>query len=103
MSSKAKESPQVQHARKKLKSQLATEEKRVTDAALDRMRESIVSWLDRHADDRVPLVSKVFTVFDENRHPAKVRSKYVYRLLHQLKTQIAKKESLKIFRGRISY
>lgn len=84
MAVKAKESPQIQKARKKIKQQLAAAEKRVNTEALREMRALIQRQIARHTAERVDLKSKVVT-FDENKHSAKTESKFVNRLLKQLK------------------
>lgn len=82
---KAKESPQVQKARKKIKQQLAAAEKRINDEALKEMRLLIQRQIARHHAERVDLKTKVVTLFDENKHPAQTESKFVNRLLKDLK------------------
>lgn len=82
---KAKESPQVQKARKKIKQQLAAAEQRINDEALREMRLVIQRQIARHHSERIDLKSKVVTLFDENKHPAKSESKFVNRLLKDLK------------------
>jgi hypothetical protein len=102
MSAKAKESAQVKKARKKLKQQLDTEHKRITKEALDKMTESIQRWISRHANERLPLKDKSFTLFDENQHSARTKSKFIQHLLGDLKNQMRKSESLQTLEGRIT-
>jgi hypothetical protein len=101
MNVKAKDSPQVQKAHKKLKKQLAAEEKLITSTALDKMDEFINRWIARNAKERIQLKRNSVTLFDENKHSAKNQNRYIYRIIHHLKTDLAKKESLKPYKGRI--
>lgn len=84
MSTSAKESRQVQKARKKLRNQILEEHKLLTENALKKMSEDIRIWISRHAKDRIKLKEKEFSLFDENQHPAKAHSLYVQHLLEQL-------------------
>lgn len=102
MTSQAADSVQVERARKKLRKQMIVEEKQVTAAALSEVGRCISHWIARHADDRVSLKTKNITLFDNNCYPFKTQSKYIFKLLHKLKTQLAKKESLQGFKGRIT-
>lgn len=92
MSPKAKESPHIEKARRKLREQLATEDSKITPAALEKMGNAIKSWISRHAQERIDLKDKEFTtLFDRNQHPATVKSRYVSKLLEQLKGTSKKK------------
>lgn len=84
MVAKAKESKQVEKARKKLKMQLQEENKLVTEAALKRVSHDIKIWISRHAQDRVQLKQKEISLFDENQHSEKIHSKFVKHLLKEL-------------------
>lgn len=101
MANKAKDSPQVQKARKKIKQQLDKADKRINAEALSEMSRLIQRQMQRKATDRVNLKSKTVTFFDENRHPAKTESKFVRRLLKQLQHQTAPKQKTNL-EGRIS-
>lgn len=98
---KAKESPQVQKARKKIKQQLAAAEKRINDEALKEMRLLIQRQIARHHSERIDLKTKMVTLFDENAHPAKTESKFVNRLLKQLKHPTKAKQKSEL-EGRIT-
>lgn len=102
MAIKAKESPQIQKARKKIKQQLAAADKRVNTEALKEMSLLIQRQLARHTAQRINLKSKVVTLFDENKHPAKTESKFVHRLLKQLKHTPTKSKQKKELEGRIT-
>jgi hypothetical protein len=102
MSAKAKESAQIQKARKKLKQQLAAAEKRINTEALQEMSKIIQAQITRHNPERISLKKKVVTLFDENTHPAKTESKFVMRLLHQLKSRLSKEKRAKALAGRIT-
>lgn len=80
----AKESKQVQKARKKLKLQLQEEHKLVTESALKKVSDDIKTWISRHAQDRIQLKKKDISLFDENQHPAKLHSRFVKHLLKDL-------------------
>jgi hypothetical protein len=85
MVAKAKESSQVNKARKKLQQQLAKADKRINKDALKKMRSLIEEQLARHKDERIPLHKRQIVLFDENQHSAKIESKFITRLIHQLK------------------
>lgn len=85
MAIKAKESPQVLKARRKLKKQMAEENKRITANALREMAKNIAHWLARHQKERIPLKDKTITLFDSNRHSARTQSKFINHLLQGLK------------------
>lgn len=91
MSEKAEESKQVQKAREKLKRQIHEEHMLVTEEALRKGSEEIKNWISRHAKDRVKLKGKDITLFDENKHPAKLHSRYVKHLLQDLAQPIPPK------------
>ena len=103
MTTKATDSVQVERARKKLQKQMILEQKQVTAAALSEVGGCISRWITRHADDRVSLKKKTVTLFNGNKTPAKTQNKYILKLLHKLKTQFAKTESLTPFKGRIKF
>lgn len=92
MNSKAKESPHVEKARRKLREQLEKESSQIVPAALAKMSSAIKTWISRHAQERIDLKDKEFvSLFDQNQHPATVKSRYVSKLLNQLKGQTKKK------------
>ena len=101
MSVKAKESAQIQKARKKIKNQLATADKRINIEALHEMSKLIRQQIARHANERVNLKSKLVTLFDENQHSAHTQSKFINRLLTQLKHKTPKEKDLRVLEGRI--
>lgn len=98
MGTKAKESQQVMKARKKLERKIASENRHMTKESLDKMALLIERQLIRHADERLNLKSKDIQLFDENRHSAASKSKFVNHLLSNLKAESKKQKSLK---GRI--
>jgi hypothetical protein len=98
---RAKESPQIEKARKKLSQQMAEENKFITAQALDKIRKSIHYWIARHADDRVNLKSKEIRIFDENRHSAKPQNRFIMNLLNSLRVQNKNKKPSKKLSGRI--
>jgi|EndMetStandDraft_5_1072996.scaffolds.fasta_scaffold533107_1 hypothetical protein len=84
---KAKESPQVIKARRKLEKQIANEHKRINDQALEKMAKMIENWLTRHKEERIPLKDKTIEQFDKNKHPAGIKSKFILEMLNQLKQE----------------
>lgn len=80
MTTKAKESPRVKRMRQKLKRQIAQEHKKMTNQALDQMSAAIKQLIRRHEGERVRLKDKAITLFDENRHSAKEKSKAILKL-----------------------
>jgi hypothetical protein len=87
MAIKAKESPQVQKARNKIKQQLAEADNRTNAEALKKMTLLIQRQILRHTPDRINLKTKQVShlpLFDENKHPAKTESKFVHHLLKEL-------------------
>lgn len=81
---KSQESVQIRRARRKLKKQLQEEEKKITPEALQKVSESIYLWLSRHSEERIALKDKNITLFDENQHSAKIKSKFIDSLLKDL-------------------
>lgn len=101
MATKAKESPHIEKARRKLQEQLASEDSRITPAALEKMSNAIKTWISRHSQERISLKDKEFTtLFDRNQHPATVKSRYVSKLLEELKSKPNKPSGLE---GRITH
>lgn len=82
---KAEESYQVQKARKKLQRQFEKENKRIDEKALIQMKHAIQIWIKRHARERVALKGRPIQLFDENKHPAATKSRFVRDLITQLK------------------
>lgn len=86
MATKAKESPQIEKARNKIKQQLAKAEARINSEALSKMVLLIQRQIS-HTPNRISLKKKQVThlpLFDENQHPAKTESKFVGNLLKEL-------------------
>lgn len=93
MTTKAKESRQVEKARDKIKKQLLAAEKRTNADTLKAMSLIIQKQLERHKTERISLKKRQITTFDENRHPARTESKFVTKLLDQLKNEPTKTDS----------
>lgn len=89
MAAKAKESAKILKARKKLKQQMAEENKHITSQSLEKMSKAIQHWISRHSRERIDLKNKEITFFDENTHSAQPQSRFVYNLLKTLKQQAA--------------
>ena len=100
MATKAKESPHILKVRRKLQQHLAATDSLVNADAIYAMRNAIELQLSRQKAERIDLKSKLFTLFDENQHPAQTESKFVARLLKQLKHPAQKKTS-KYLEGRV--
>lgn len=82
----AKESRQVARAREKLEKQVKHEQSEMTAVALEKARKTIGGWLDRHKADRINLrTEREVSIFDENKNPATVQSKFINHLMQQLK------------------
>lgn len=102
MGAKAKESAQVEKARAKLKKTMEREHQRMTQEALRQMERVIEHQLERHKNERINLTSKNIELFDSNRHPAKVKSKFVAHLLSELKGEPVKAKAPKQLKGRVT-
>lgn len=86
MKKDAKESPQIRRYRKKLREQLDHEHEIMTQAALLKTKQALQQWLSRHEYDRISLDDKTITLFDENRHPEPIHSKFVKKLFDQIRS-----------------
>lgn len=91
MSSKAKESAQIEKARKKIEKKLQTAETRVNPEALSKMSRLIQEQLKRHKADRINLKKRHIIAFDENQHPAAVRSQFILNLMNTIRQEKPKK------------
>lgn len=91
---KAEESYQIQKARKKLQKQFEKENKRIDEKAISQMKQAIQIWIKRHASERIALKERPIQLFDENKHPASIKSRFVRGLLSELKG-IPKKPSVR--------
>lgn len=100
MSTKAKESRQIEKARNKIKKQLLAADQRTNEETLKAMSQLIKKQLERHRPERINLSKRQFTTFDENKHSARTESKFVSKLLKQLKNEPIKSESA--LEGRIT-
>lgn len=98
VATKAKESKQVEKARKKLKLQIQEEHQFVTENALRKVSQDIKNWISRHSKERVKL-RQTFSLFDENQHSEKTHSRYVKHLLQTLAQPQIRESNLN---GRIS-
>lgn len=83
MTVKAKESPEIQKARKKIKRKLQQAERKMNPEALIAMSFLIKEQLNRKKEERINLKERHIT-FDENKHPAKT-SKFINKLIRQIK------------------
>ena len=101
MATKAEESYQVQKARKKLAKQLEEENKLVNEKAIAQMKKAMQIWIQRHKNERIKLHERL-ELFDENRHSAKSRSKFVAQLMKKLQKVPVKPKPIKPLVGRIT-
>lgn len=99
---KAKESRQIQKARKKIKKQLAEAEKRINPEALKSMSRLIQRQIARHSSERINLKKRQITLFDENQHSAKTESRFVSSLLRHIKEEQVPPPSQSQLEGRIT-
>lgn len=97
---RAQDSVHVEKAREKLKQKIEQEHQLITDAALHRVSGDIKNWISRHSRERIKMKRDV-SLFDGNKHPAKVHSRYVKDLLQQLAEPIPPKNENNL-EGRIS-
>jgi hypothetical protein len=98
MSTKAKESSQIQKARKKIEKQLQAADRKINPDALNKMSQLIKQQLSRQKPHRINLKKRHITSTDE-KEPAKAESKFVLRLMNQLKHEHTPSE--KDLEGRI--
>lgn len=78
------ESADIRKARAKLKKHFREENKKFTPKALDEAAKSIVLRISRDEGERVSLAEKDVKIFDANKHPAKIKSKHIKTLIHQI-------------------
>jgi hypothetical protein len=100
MGTKAKESPQILRARKKIAQQLIASEKQINPESLNRMRQLIEKQLERNSSERISLKKRQIVLFDENQHPA-AQSKYVENILSEIQGRKPRTKKSKLL-GRIS-
>ena len=82
----AKDSPFVEKAKIRLQKIIAEEESKINPAAIKKTIEAIKNSISRNSQDRKSLKGKEFTPsFDKNQKPATAKSRYVSKLLNQLK------------------
>lgn len=103
MGAKAKDSKQVQRARRKLLNQLADEKAKINEMSLLQMRQANRQWLDRHREDRINIKDRTIKLFDENKHPARTKSKFIFDLMRALNPSQDEKMLFEHLAGRISH
>lgn len=81
---KAKESPAVQKARQKLKKRIQQEKKKFSPEVLRKITAALEYELARGSKERIHLKDKEIRLFDENNHPAAIRSRFVLNLLQDI-------------------
>jgi hypothetical protein len=84
MATKAKESPQVEKARKKLEQQLKASEKCTNAEALNKMDRLIQEQLKRQKSNRISLKKKQIASFGDTKHSAKVKSHFILKLIKKI-------------------
>lgn len=85
MSSKANESAHIKKYRKKLEAQMNKEKQLLSSEAIAKTKNSIHHWIQTHSKERLDLKSKTIDLFDENKHPAALKSKFILKLATKLK------------------
>jgi hypothetical protein len=97
----AEESKQVQRAREKIAKKHAKDNSMIDQRALDEMKQAIKHRIDRYSKDRIPLKSKQIALFDENKHIAKIRSKFVKNLENSLRKEAESTPTFNKLIGRV--
>lgn len=82
---KVKESPQVKKIREKLRKEIQKEHKIMTSKGLKEISKKVRALLQRQHPPSKSLKQKDVTLFDENQHPAAIKSKYILKLHELLK------------------
>lgn len=101
MSKKADDSPQVKKYRKKLEETLFEEKKLINRESIQKMSDSIYKWINNHSKDRIRLKHKSIDLFDEKRHPANIKNKFILKLQSNLKKNPNKTTSKLNFKATI--
>ncbi|MBT3394274.1 MAG: hypothetical protein HN411_04100 [Waddliaceae bacterium] len=70
--------------RRKLEKKLSEEKKLFTEEALKKASYSMRMWITRHAGKRISLKDKDIKLFDNNKHTAKISSRYINKLRKQI-------------------
>lgn len=86
MVTNAKESSEIAKFRKKLESKIEMEKKKITIESIEKSKRAIYNWIDHHFNERILLKTKNVRLFDENKHPAPLKSKKILKLASNLKT-----------------
>jgi hypothetical protein len=97
----AKESKQVQRAREKIAKKIAKDETKIDQRAIEEMKLAIRHRIDRFSKDRIRLKDKAIALFDENKHIAKIRSRFVKNLETVLKKEAQSSTAFNKLIGRI--
>ncbi len=71
----AKETDKTIRARNKLQKRLSMLDKKITKEALGKKANEIECWISKHANNRVVLKEKSFSLFDGNKNTAKMSAK----------------------------
>lgn len=82
---KAKESLQIQKARKKIKEQLKSADEKMNPQALSGMSRLIKEQLNRQKPGRINLKKHQITSLEENPRFAKTQSKFIIKLIDEIK------------------
>ena len=86
MGEKAKESHEIEKLRQKLAQRLNKQSLQSSPEALESMRQAIKSQLS-HKSSRVVLKKRSIKLFDRNKHPEKIHSKFIKKLMIELKSK----------------
>ena len=93
MTTKAKESQHIQKARKKIEEQLKSAEKKMNPEALSAMSRLIKEQINRQQPGRINLKQRQVTSIDKDDRYAKTESKFVHKMISQIKQKQLKPEN----------
>lgn len=91
----AKESSQIERARKKIEKRLQEQNSMITPDSLRESANVIRGMIERHKDERIPLHDKNIALFDANHSSASIKSKYIIHLISQLQSGVPLKKAPK--------
>lgn len=103
MKVKAKESPQVQRAKKKLEKEMAKEAGRINPEALEKTRSVMKREISRHEADRSKSSDLTVTLWDENKHSEISHNRHVKHLFNELRKAASNEPSPEILKERVRF
>lgn len=93
MTTKAKESQHILKARKKIEEQLKSAEQKMNPEALSAMTRLIKEQINRQQPGRINLKQRQVTSLDKNDKYAKTESKFIHKMINQIKQKQLKSEN----------